>query len=115
MSLLLYTKTNKQTQNHTNPLKHKPVIQSDVIIAVYKHKQTNTQTRTSTQTRFTNQSFRSGDLAEALAYYTRSLLLSPTVAAYNNRALMYIKLGEPESALADCAKVLELDSGNSKG
>ena len=107
MSLLLYTKTNKHKITHKST-------QTQTTHSVRCH-YCCIQTHTSTQTCFTNQSFRSGDLAEALAYYTRSLLLSPAVAAYNNRALMYIKLGEPESALADCAKVLELDSGNSKG
>ena len=64
---------------------------------------------------FTSQSFRSGDFAEAVVYYSRSILLSPSTAAYNNRALMYIKLDRPTEAEADCNKVLDQEPDNLKG
>ena len=50
-----------------------------------------------------------------MAYYSRSLQLSPSTAAYNNRALMCIKLERFEEAVEDCCKVLEEDANNVKG
>ncbi|XP_030638965.1 sperm-associated antigen 1 [Chanos chanos] len=61
-----------------------------------------------------NEAFRSNDYQEAVAYYTRSLSVLPTVAAYNNRAQAEIKLQHWHSALADCQKVLEMEPGNLK-
>ena len=48
-------------------------------------------------------------------YYSHSLLLRPSIAAYNNRALMYIKLERNSEAVEDCTKVLEEDPNNVKG
>ena len=48
-------------------------------------------------------------------YYSHSLLLRPSTAAYNNRALMYIKLERHSEAVEDCTKVLEEDPNNVKG
>ncbi|XP_062394527.1 sperm-associated antigen 1 [Sardina pilchardus] len=62
-----------------------------------------------------NEAFKTGDYEEALAYYTRSLSVLPTVAAYNNRAQAEIKLQNWHKALSDCQKVLELEPANAKG
>ena len=48
-------------------------------------------------------------------YYSHSLLLRPSTAAYNNRALMYIKLESHSEAVEDCMKVLDEDPNNVKG
>ncbi|KAM6216589.1 sperm-associated antigen 1 [Rhynchocyon petersi] len=61
-----------------------------------------------------NEAFNSGDYEEAVMYYTRSLSVLPTVAAYNNRAQAEIKLQNWNSAFQDCEKVLELEPGNVK-
>ncbi|KAL2084785.1 hypothetical protein ACEWY4_020303 [Coilia grayii] len=62
-----------------------------------------------------NEAFKASDYEEAVAYYTRSLSIVPTVAAYNNRAQAEIKLQNWNRALSDCQKVLELEPGNAKG
>nr|KAF6426874.1 sperm associated antigen 1 [Molossus molossus] len=61
-----------------------------------------------------NEAFNSGDYEEAVKYYTRSLSVLPTVAAYNNRAQAELKLQNWNSAFQDCEKVLELEPGNIK-
>ncbi|KAM5211912.1 sperm-associated antigen 1 isoform 2-T2 [Hipposideros larvatus] len=61
-----------------------------------------------------NEAFNSGDYEEAVKYYTRSLSVLPTVAAYNNRAQAELKLQNWDSAFQDCEKVLELEPGNLK-
>ncbi|ELK08639.1 Sperm-associated antigen 1 [Pteropus alecto] len=61
-----------------------------------------------------NEAFNSGDYEEAVKYYTRSLSVLPTVAAYNNRAQAELKLQNWNSAFQDCEKVLELEPGNLK-
>ncbi|XP_020824967.1 sperm-associated antigen 1 isoform X2 [Phascolarctos cinereus] len=61
-----------------------------------------------------NEAFSSGDYEEAVTYYTRSISVSPTVVAYNNRAQAEIKLKNWNNALQDCEKVLELEPGNLK-
>uniref|UniRef100_G3TVX7 Sperm-associated antigen 1 n=1 Tax=Loxodonta africana TaxID=9785 RepID=G3TVX7_LOXAF len=61
-----------------------------------------------------NEAFNSGDYEEAVMYYTRSISVLPTVAAYNNRAQAKIKLQNWNSAFQDCEKVLELEPGNLK-
>ncbi|XP_077023468.1 sperm-associated antigen 1 [Tamandua tetradactyla] len=61
-----------------------------------------------------NEAFNSGDYEEAVMYYTRSISVLPTVAAYNNRAQAEIKLQNWNSAFQDCEKVLELEPGNVK-
>ncbi|XP_006859243.1 PREDICTED: sperm-associated antigen 1 [Chrysochloris asiatica] len=61
-----------------------------------------------------NEAFNSGDYEEAVMYYTRSLSVLPTVAAYNNRAQAAIKLQNWNSAFQDCEKVLKLEPGNLK-
>ncbi|XP_027966128.1 sperm-associated antigen 1 [Eumetopias jubatus] len=61
-----------------------------------------------------NEAFHSGDYEEAVMYYTRSISVLPTVAAYNNRAQAELKLQNWNSAFQDCEKVLELEPGNLK-
>nr|XP_045751541.1 sperm-associated antigen 1 [Mirounga angustirostris] len=61
-----------------------------------------------------NEAFNSGDYEEAVMYYTRSISVLPTVAAYNNRAQAELKLQNWNSAFQDCEKVLELEPGNLK-
>ncbi|KAM6171799.1 sperm-associated antigen 1 [Erethizon dorsatum] len=61
-----------------------------------------------------NEAFNSGDYEEAVMYYTRSISVLPTIAAYNNRAQAEIKLQNWNSAFQDCEKVLELEPGNIK-
>ncbi|XP_015417188.1 PREDICTED: sperm-associated antigen 1 [Myotis davidii] len=61
-----------------------------------------------------NEAFKSGDYEEAVKYYTRSISVLPTVAAYNNRAQAELKLQNWNSAFQDCEKVLEVEPGNVK-
>ncbi|XP_049556188.1 sperm-associated antigen 1 isoform X4 [Orcinus orca] len=61
-----------------------------------------------------NEAFNAGDYEEAVMYYTRSISVLPTVAAYNNRAQAELKLQNWNSAFQDCEKVLELEPGNLK-
>ncbi|XP_022358086.1 sperm-associated antigen 1 [Enhydra lutris kenyoni] len=61
-----------------------------------------------------NEAFNSGDYEEAVMYYTRSISVLPTVAAYNNRAQAELKLQNWNSAFRNCEKVLELEPGNLK-
>ncbi|XP_030013395.1 sperm-associated antigen 1 [Sphaeramia orbicularis] len=62
-----------------------------------------------------NEAFRANDYEEAVAYYSRSLSIIHTVAAYNNRAQAEIKLEHWHNAMRDCQRVLELEPGNVKG
>ncbi|XP_074842966.1 sperm-associated antigen 1 isoform X1 [Carettochelys insculpta] len=61
-----------------------------------------------------NEAFATGDYKEAVTYYTRSISVLPTVAAYNNRAQAEIKLQNWHNAFQDCEKVLNLEPGNLK-
>ncbi|XP_012993316.2 sperm-associated antigen 1 isoform X2 [Esox lucius] len=61
-----------------------------------------------------NEAFKANDYEEAVAYYTRSLSVVPTVAAHNNRAQAEIRLQRWHNALSDCQAVLEMESGNMK-
>ncbi|XP_043931099.1 sperm-associated antigen 1 [Protopterus annectens] len=61
-----------------------------------------------------NEAFYAADYEEAVTYYSRSISVLPTAAAFNNRALAKIKLQLWLSALTDCEKVLELEPGNLK-
>ncbi|OCT77005.1 hypothetical protein XELAEV_18032208mg [Xenopus laevis] len=61
-----------------------------------------------------NEAFRSGDYQEAITYYSRSLSVLPSAAAFNNRAQAEVKLNNWRNALNDCERVLELDPGNTK-
>ncbi|XP_054047303.1 sperm-associated antigen 1 isoform X1 [Rissa tridactyla] len=61
-----------------------------------------------------NEAFATGDYVEAVTYYTRSISVIPTAAAYNNKAQAEIKLQDWYSALQDCEKVLDMEPGNVK-
>ncbi|KAM9235591.1 sperm-associated antigen 1 [Leptosomus discolor] len=61
-----------------------------------------------------NEAFAIGDYMEAVTYYTRSISVIPTAAAYNNKAQAEIKLQDWDSALQDCEKVLDMEPGNVK-
>jgi len=61
-----------------------------------------------------NEAFRSHDYDESVAYYSRSISLSPLAASYNNRALAYLKLEKWDQAIKDCNCVLNLEIDNIK-
>ncbi|XP_061571802.1 sperm-associated antigen 1-like [Cololabis saira] len=61
-----------------------------------------------------NEAFKAKDYEEAVAYYSRSLSIFPTAAAYNNRAQAEINLKHWHKAMTDCQRVLELEPGNNK-
>ncbi|XP_049901721.1 sperm-associated antigen 1 [Epinephelus moara] len=61
-----------------------------------------------------NEAFRANDYEEAVAYYSRSLSIIPTVVAYNNRAQAEINLKHWHNAMRDCLSVLELEPANMK-
>ena len=54
-------------------------------------------------------------LLQALELYTEAIQLdSKMAAAYSNRALVHLKLSQPEAAEADCTHALELEPNNAK-
>ncbi|XP_075069980.1 sperm-associated antigen 1 [Mixophyes fleayi] len=61
-----------------------------------------------------NEAFRSADYEEAVCYYSRSISIVPSAAAYNNRAQAEIKLKNWQNALNDCEQALDLEPGNMK-
>ncbi|XP_075444586.1 sperm-associated antigen 1 [Ascaphus truei] len=61
-----------------------------------------------------NEAFRCGDYEEAVCYYSRSISVLPSSAAYNNRAQAEIKRKNWQNALNDCEKVLDLEPSNLK-
>ncbi|XP_034729847.1 sperm-associated antigen 1-like [Etheostoma cragini] len=61
-----------------------------------------------------NEALIAKDYEEAVAYYSRSLSIIPTLAAYNSRAQAEINLKHWHNAMRDCLRVLELEPGNIK-
>ncbi|TNN16545.1 Sperm-associated antigen 1 [Schistosoma japonicum] len=61
-----------------------------------------------------NESFKSGDYADALNYYKRSLIIHKTNTVYNNRALIYLRQKQWNEAVNDCTKVLKTEPDNLK-
>ena len=61
------------------------------------------------------QAFKAGDHEEAIAYYSRSIKLFPDPAAFNNRALVHIKMKQYEQAVSDCKETLKREPQNTKG
>uniref|UniRef100_A0A8C5GFV5 RNA-polymerase II-associated protein 3-like C-terminal domain-containing protein n=1 Tax=Gouania willdenowi TaxID=441366 RepID=A0A8C5GFV5_GOUWI len=61
-----------------------------------------------------NEAYKVKDFEEAVAYYSRSLSIMPTVAAYNNKAQAEINLKQWHNAMKNCQTVLELEPGNVK-
>ncbi|XP_073535725.1 sperm-associated antigen 1 isoform X2 [Phyllobates terribilis] len=61
-----------------------------------------------------NEAFRSRDYEEAISYYSRSLSVLPSAAAYNNRAQAWIILKKWQNALNDCEQALDMEPDNVK-
>lgn len=62
-----------------------------------------------------NRCFKRGKFEEAIGHYDKALELNPdTIAARNNRAVAYLKLGNAKRALEDCDLVLARDPENVK-
>ncbi|XP_073406550.1 sperm-associated antigen 1 [Dendrobates tinctorius] len=61
-----------------------------------------------------NEAFRSGDYDEAISYYSRSLSILPSSAAYNNRAQAWIMLKKWQNAVNDCEQALDVEPDNVK-
>ncbi|CAE7037077.1 Spag1 [Symbiodinium natans] len=62
-----------------------------------------------------NEAFYSKDFTEAEAYYTRSLQYqADDASAWTNRALVRLKLGNPQGALEDCEHALALNGSHIK-
>ena len=78
-----------------------------------------------------NQSFTSGEYAQAAVHYTLAIDLANTAdsqstqfpqpvnpilhACYSNRAQCFLKLGQPEKAVEDAKRCTELNPGYCKG
>lgn len=53
-----------------------------------------------------NARFKANDLPGALACYSRAINIDPTShLAFSNRAMVYLKLGNPSEAFSDCSWV----------
>lgn len=61
-----------------------------------------------------NEYFKAGDYLDALRHYTNSLTCHSNIHAYNNRALVYIKLKMYEKAIKDCNMAIKLEPENVK-
>ncbi|XP_035658811.1 sperm-associated antigen 1-like isoform X2 [Branchiostoma floridae] len=61
-----------------------------------------------------NEAFKANDYLEAEVYYTRSISIVPSAAAYNNRALAKLRLEKWQDAVDDTNVVLEMEPGNLK-
>ncbi|XP_066581939.1 sperm-associated antigen 1-like [Prorops nasuta] len=61
-----------------------------------------------------NEAFRAGDYEEALQLYSSCIMMDSNIAAYNNRAMTYIKLERYKDAIADCNAVIQLEYDNVK-
>jgi len=63
-----------------------------------------------------NECFKQAEYAEAVGFYSRALTLVPQPSAvlFNNRAMAYLRLKDPASALADCDSALGIDGTNQK-
>ncbi|XP_070533194.1 sperm-associated antigen 1-like [Ptychodera flava] len=62
-----------------------------------------------------NEAFHAKEYSEAEAYYSRSISLIKSAAAYNNRALARIRQEKFKEALSDCNVVLDMEPDNVKG
>ncbi|CAH1248070.1 SPAG1 [Branchiostoma lanceolatum] len=61
-----------------------------------------------------NEAFKANDYLEAEVYYTRSISIVPSAAAYNNRALAKLRQEKWEDAVDDTNVVLKMEPGNLK-
>lgn len=62
-----------------------------------------------------NEAFNAKSYDEAVVYYTRSIQLIENAAAYNNRALAYLKLEKWDKVIDDCNSVFKYEKDNVKG
>eukprot|EP00127_Corallochytrium_limacisporum_P000165 Clim_evm26s6 gene=Clim_evmTU26s6 len=62
-----------------------------------------------------NEYFKDNEYQDSMLHYTRSLAYKESVAALNNRALVFIKTKFYRAAELDTSRVLQLDSKNIKG
>jgi tetratricopeptide (TPR) repeat protein len=62
-----------------------------------------------------NEAFNSKSYDEAVVYYTRSIQLLENAAAFNNRALAYLKLEKWDKVIEDCDSVFKYEKDNVKG
>jgi len=59
--------------------------------------------------------FKLGEFQQAAVHYTESIGLDDTVAAvWANRAMCWLKLAQPDKALADCDRCLSIDASYTK-
>ncbi|XP_024945255.1 sperm-associated antigen 1 [Cephus cinctus] len=61
-----------------------------------------------------NEAFKIGDYDEALRLYNSSIYIEPTISAYNNLAITYIKLSRYDDAVRECNRVLCMEYMNIK-
>lgn len=61
-----------------------------------------------------NISYKSGDFTEAIRLYTKSIEALPTCAAYANRSMAHLRLGDAIAAERDASSALALDSTHVK-
>lgn len=62
-----------------------------------------------------NEAFNAKSFDEAVVYYTRSIQLLENAAAFNNRALAYLKLEKWDKVIEDCNSVFKYEKDNVKG
>ena len=62
-----------------------------------------------------NEAFNAKSYDEAVIYYTRSIQYIENAAAYNNRALAYMKLEKWDKVIEDCNNVFRYEKDNVKG
>merc|ERR1712187_428118 len=88
---------------------HACVDASDAEAAVRKHKAEEKRLAG-------NDMFRANDFMQAALQYTEALGMDPEISTvWANRAQCWLRLGDPEKALADAIKCTDIDSQNSKG
>ncbi|KAJ9583961.1 hypothetical protein L9F63_021694, partial [Diploptera punctata] len=61
-----------------------------------------------------NDCYHTGDYEQAVKFYSNSIVLWPTPAAYNNRAVAQLKLLKYGAVITDCNQVLEAEPENVK-
>lgn len=59
-------------------------------------------------------SVRTKQYLSAVRSYTRALDIYPTAAAFNNRGLAHLQLGETDAAMRDFTSALQLDHGDAQ-
>ncbi len=59
--------------------------------------------------------YRNGNFEDAIAKFEHSSLISPSADAYEGLAWSYVKLNQPEQAVASFDQLVELTSGSDRG